>query len=74
MNDGKVGRRYEFPELFIQHLMMLHIILKAPYRSLEGMVRKLSTYILVIPPIDLYHYLKKRHQIRSHAVRHDSRE
>jgi hypothetical protein len=32
--------------------MMLHIILKASYRSLEGMVRKLSTYIPVIPPID----------------------
>jgi hypothetical protein len=52
MNDGKVGRRYEFPEPFIQHLMMLHIILKASYRSLEGMVRKLSTYIPAIPPID----------------------
>jgi hypothetical protein len=52
MNEGKVGRRYEFPEPFIQHLMMLHIILKASYRSLEGMVRKLSTYIPAIPPID----------------------
>ena len=51
-NEGKVGRRYEFPEPFIQHLMMLHIILKASYRSLEGMVRKLSTYIPLIPPID----------------------
>ena len=51
-NEGKVGRRYEFPEPFIQHLMMLHIILKASYRSLEGMVRKLSTYIPSIPPID----------------------
>ncbi len=52
MNEGKVGRRYEFPEPFIQHLMMLHIILKASYRSLEGIVRKLSTYIPAIPPID----------------------
>lgn len=26
-NEGKVGRRYEFPEPFIQHLMMLHVIL-----------------------------------------------
>jgi hypothetical protein len=52
MNEGKVGRRYEFPEPFIQHLMMLHIILKASYRSLEGMVRKLSTYIPAIQPID----------------------
>jgi hypothetical protein len=51
-NEGKVGRRYEFPEPFIQHLMMLHIILKASYRSLEGMVRKLSTYIPAIQPID----------------------
>ncbi|NMB86409.1 MAG: hypothetical protein GYA29_09260 [Methanothrix sp.] len=51
-NEGKVGRRYEFPEPFIQHLMMLHIILKVSYRSLEGMVRKLSTYIPVIPTID----------------------
>ena len=32
-NEGKVGRRYEFPEPFIQHLMMLHIILKASYWS-----------------------------------------
>jgi hypothetical protein len=31
---------------------MLHIILNASYRSLEGMVRKLSTYIPSIPPID----------------------
>ncbi|MCX6677518.1 MAG: IS5 family transposase [Methanothrix sp.] len=52
MNEGKVGRRYEFPEPFIQHLMMLHIILNASYRSLEGMVRKLSTYIPAIQPID----------------------
>jgi hypothetical protein len=52
MNEGKVGCRYLFPDPFIQHLMMLHIILKASYRSLEGMVRKLSTYIPAIPPID----------------------
>ena len=51
-NEGKVGRRYEFPEPFIQHLIMLSIILKASYRSLEGMVRKLSTYIPSIQPID----------------------
>jgi transposase-like protein len=51
-NEGKVGRRYEFPEPFIQHLMMLHVIFKASYRSLEGMVRKLSTYIPAIPTID----------------------
>lgn len=24
--EGKVGRRYEFPEPFIQHLMMIYII------------------------------------------------
>jgi hypothetical protein len=52
LNEGKVGRRYEFPEPFIPHLMMLHIILNASYRSLEGMVRKLSTYVPSIPPID----------------------
>lgn len=27
MDEGKVGRRYLFPDPFIQHLMMLHIIL-----------------------------------------------
>jgi len=26
LNEGKVGRRYVFPELFIWHLMMLHTI------------------------------------------------
>jgi len=51
-NDGKVGRRYVFPEPFIQHLMMLHTIFRVSYRSLEGMVRKLSTYIPMLPPID----------------------
>lgn len=27
INEGKVGRRYEFTEPFIQHLMMLHAML-----------------------------------------------
>jgi hypothetical protein len=52
INEGKVGRRYVFPEPFIQHLMMLHIIFRASYRSLEGMVRRLSTHIPMLPPID----------------------
>lgn len=52
MNDGKVGRRYEFPEPFIQHLMMLHIIFRVSYRSLEGMVRRLAYYIPMLPSID----------------------
>jgi hypothetical protein len=51
-NDGKVGRRFEFPEAFIQHLMMLHFIFRMPYRSLEGLVRKLSQYIPLLHPID----------------------
>lgn len=52
MNKGKVGRRYAFPEPFIQHLMMLHIIFRTSYRTLEGMVRRLAKYIPMIPPID----------------------
>lgn len=52
MNDGKVGRRYAFPDPFIQQLMMLHIIFRVSYRSLEGMVRGLARYIPLLPPID----------------------
>jgi hypothetical protein len=61
MNDGKVGCRYELPDPFIQHLMMLHIILETSYRSLDGMVRKLSTYIPAIPPIGRVLESLKRH-------------
>jgi hypothetical protein len=52
MNRGKVGRRYLFPEPFIQQLMMLHTIFRVSYRSLEGMVRKLATFFPMISPID----------------------
>lgn len=52
MNDGKVGRRCVFPEPFIQYLMMLHIVFSVSYRSLEGMARKLASYIPMLPPID----------------------
>jgi len=52
LNDGKVGRRYVFPELFIRHLMMLHTIFRLSYRSLEGMVRILAKYIPMLTPID----------------------
>jgi hypothetical protein len=34
MNEGKVGRRYEFPEPFIQHLMILECGLARSPQSL----------------------------------------
>jgi hypothetical protein len=52
MNGGKVGRRYTYPESFIHQLMILHIIFRISYRSLEGMVRRLGRYIPMLPPID----------------------
>lgn len=45
MNEGKRGRPYEFPDIFIQFLMRLKSIFKIDYRSVEGIARRLILFV-----------------------------
>jgi len=44
MNDGKVGKPFEYPESFLAMLAIIHAYL-LPYRQLEGFVRALTNKI-----------------------------
>lgn len=42
MNEGKVGRPYEYPDGFVQFAALWHEFFSLPYRQLEGALRKLG--------------------------------
>lgn len=42
MNEGKVGRPYEYPESYVQFAALWYEFFHLPYRQLEGALRKLG--------------------------------
>ena len=51
MNKHKVGRRFEFPDSYIEFLSFLKVGFDVPYRMVEGAVESLSEYISFIQEI-----------------------
>ena len=45
MNRKKRGRPFEYPLCFVQFSALIHVFFNLPYRQLEGVLRKLETYI-----------------------------
>ena len=45
MNDGKVGRKYIYPEKFIKWTALVYHVMNMPYRTIQGFLRSLSKYI-----------------------------
>lgn len=43
INEGKVGRPYEYPESFVQFAALWYEFFHLPYRQLEGALRKLGS-------------------------------
>jgi len=46
MNEGKKGRPYQYPEVFILFLLKLKCIFKIDYRTLEGIARRFIVFIV----------------------------
>ena len=44
MNDGKVGRPYDYADTFMALLEYIRYLFSLPYRETEGFVRALSFY------------------------------
>ncbi len=51
MNKRKVGRPFDFPDLYIEFLAFLKVGFDAPYRMVEGAAEALSEYISFIQDI-----------------------
>src|SRR5512136_1767005 len=64
LNRGKLGRRFAYPWVFIELLMMIHIIFHLPYRQLEGFLRKLSEMIPEIKPTDYTNIWRRGTQLK----------
>ena len=45
MNQGKRGRPFEYPEVFVQFSALWYTLFHLPYRQLEGALRKLLSFI-----------------------------
>ena len=45
MNNGKVGRKYIYPEKFIKWTALVYHVMNMPYRTIQGFLRSLSRYI-----------------------------
>lgn len=59
MNENKRDSPFEFPHSFIDFAAFLNIVFNLPYRQLQGVIKKLSTYIPKLQSAD-YNTLWKR--------------
>jgi hypothetical protein len=51
LNNGKVGRPFQYPQTFMRFLGFLHVAF-LPFRQMEGFLRKLSGYLPMLRAID----------------------
>lgn len=61
-NEGKVGRSFEYPEEFFVFLSKIRSLWNAPFRELEGFVRKLSQLTGIFRPLSyvaIFHRIRK---------------
>lgn len=52
MNENKRGSPFEFPPSFIDFAAFLKIVFNLPYRQLQGVIKKLSTYVAGLQSAD----------------------
>ena len=65
MNQGKRGRPFEYPEIFVQFSALWYTFFHLPYRQLEGALRRLSSFI---PELKVADYTTLWHRITKLAI------
>ena len=60
MNQGKLGRPFEFPNSYISFLAFVKVGFDIPYRTLEGITRELEEYVRFVEEM---HYTHMRRRI-----------
>lgn len=63
MNRGKRGAPFQFPNQFIEFMMLIHIMFRLPYRQAEGFLRKLSKFIPQLKPADYTTIFKRGNKL-----------
>ena len=62
MNKDKVGAPFQYSDNYIQFLAFLKFGFKIPYRTVQGIVRGLSEYVIVIEEIHFTHISRRIHK------------